>query len=81
MIAAAPTRRAALSPGDLTLACALVDARREAARANRVCYVYADGSGAWVGPADQPPRRQPYYRVYPGGHIEHHHAPQSRRRI
>ena len=64
----------------LALACALAEARQEAARAGRIRYVYAAEGADWVTAAAEPPDRRAHYRVYPGGRTEHHPARRPRRR-
>lgn len=70
---------AAMPPALIDLACALAEARREAARTLRIHYVYATGT-AWVLATEQPRGRRPYYRVYPGGRTERRAAAPPRRR-
>ena len=65
---------------ELALACALTDARREAAQALRVRYVAADAAGGWTLCPARPRMRRECYRVFPGGYGEHHPAPGPRRR-
>ena len=77
----APDIHAALGPGDLELACALSDARRESARLGRVGYVYADAAGGWLSTTDRLTDRRPYYRVYPGGLIEPYLVRRPRRAV
>ena len=69
-----------LRTSEFALACALVDARQEAARTGRVRYVHAAAATGWGDAAAAPRGRRPYYRVYPGGHVEHHPAPPPHRR-
>jgi len=69
-----------LRTSEFALACALVDARQEAARTGRVRYVHAVAATGWRDAPAQPRDRQAYYRVYPGGRVEHHPAPLPRRR-
>ena len=69
-----------LHSSDFALACALTDARREAAQALRVRYVAADAAGGWTLCPARPPARQECYRVFPGGYVEHHPAPDPRHR-
>ena len=69
-----------LHPSDVALACALTDARRQAAQALRVRYVAADAAGGWTLCPARPRMRRECYRVFPGGYVEHHPAPAPRRR-
>ena len=69
-----------LRSNEFALACALTDARRETARTLQVRYVSADAASGWSLCPTRPRDRREYYRVYPGGHIEHHPAHNPRRR-
>ena len=69
-----------LRSNEFALACALTDARQEAARTLRVRYVATSAEGGWSAAPGRPRDRRECYRVFPGGHIEHHPAHGLRRR-
>ena len=65
-----------LNPGEPVLTRALA----EAAQAGQVRYLWADTTGDWQVTRAKPRQGRAYYRLFPGGRVEHHLFPQRSRR-